>query len=104
MHGRPATAALLLTALGLAGGLLAGVPSAAAAAGPETIYTVAGGPTAATGGCASCAARPVAAAPAAQLNADAGTGTGLAGTSVATETCGQVSPLKLRKTCWAYWI
>jgi hypothetical protein len=33
---------LLLTALGLAGGLLAGVLPAAAAAGPETIYTVAG--------------------------------------------------------------
>ena len=44
MYGRPVAAAWLLTALGLAGGLLAGVPSAAAAAGPETIYTVAGGP------------------------------------------------------------
>jgi trimeric autotransporter adhesin len=44
MYGRPAAAALLLTALGLAAGPLAGVPSAAAAAGPETIYTVAGGP------------------------------------------------------------
>jgi trimeric autotransporter adhesin len=44
MHGRPVAAASLLTALGLAGGLLAGAPSAAAAAGPETIYTVAGGP------------------------------------------------------------
>ena len=44
MYGRPAWTAALLAAAGLAGGLLAGVSSAAAAAGPETIYTVAGGP------------------------------------------------------------
>ena len=44
MHGRPAWTAALLAAASLAGGLLAGVSSAAAAAGPETIYTVAGGP------------------------------------------------------------
>jgi secreted PhoX family phosphatase len=43
MDGRPAATALL-TALGLAGGLLAGVPPVAAAQGPETISTVAGGP------------------------------------------------------------
>ncbi len=43
MYGRPAATALL-TALGLAGGLLAGVPSAVAAQGPENISTVAGGP------------------------------------------------------------
>jgi secreted PhoX family phosphatase len=43
MFGRPAAAALL-TALSLAGGLLAGAPSAAAAPGPGTISTVAGGP------------------------------------------------------------
>jgi hypothetical protein len=29
---------------------------------------------------------------------------GLAGTSVATETCGQVRLLKFRKTCCEYWI
>ena len=44
MYGRPAWTAALLAAASLAGGLLAGVSSAAAAAGPETIYTVAGGP------------------------------------------------------------
>ena len=44
MYGRPAWTVALLTAAILAGGLLAGVPSAAAAAGPATIHTVAGGP------------------------------------------------------------
>jgi secreted PhoX family phosphatase len=44
MHGRPAWTAALLATASLAGGLLAGVSSAAAAAGPETIFTVAGGP------------------------------------------------------------
>jgi uncharacterized protein YheU (UPF0270 family) len=44
MHGRPAWTAALLATASLAGGLLTGVSSAAAAAGPETIFTVAGGP------------------------------------------------------------
>src|SRR5258707_10402241 len=39
-----------------------------------------------------------------QAKAEAGTGTGLAGTSVATETCGQRRPLKFRMTCCEYWI
>ncbi len=29
---------------------------------------------------------------------------GSAGTSVATETCGQLSPAKFSATCWEYWI
>ena len=33
-----------------------------------------------------------------QAQAEAGIETGLAGTSVATETCGQLRPLKFRKT------
>jgi hypothetical protein len=37
-----------------------------------------------------------------QDQADVGIVTGLAGTSVATETCGQVSPPKFRKTCCEY--
>jgi secreted PhoX family phosphatase len=44
MYGRPVWTAALLTAVGLAGGLLAGVPPAAAAQAPETITSVAGGP------------------------------------------------------------
>src|SRR5580704_12324481 len=39
-----------------------------------------------------------------QAKAEAGTGSGLAGTSVATETCGQVRPLKFSSTCCEYWI
>jgi hypothetical protein len=37
-----------------------------------------------------------------QVQAERGTRTGLAGTSVATETCGQLRPLKFRKTCCEY--
>ena len=44
MYGRPAWTAALLTAVGLTGGLLTGVTPVAAAPGPETISTVAGGP------------------------------------------------------------
>ena len=44
MYGRPVWAAALLTTASLASGLLAGMSPAAAAGGPETIYTVAGGP------------------------------------------------------------
>jgi secreted PhoX family phosphatase len=44
MYGRPAWTAALLTAAGLTGGLLTGVSPVAAAQGPETISTVAGGP------------------------------------------------------------
>ena len=45
MNTRPGRrAAVLLTAAGLAGGLVAGVPPAAAAGSPGTITTVAGGP------------------------------------------------------------
>jgi len=44
MHGRPAWTVALLTALGLTGGLLTGISPVAAAQGPETISTVAGGP------------------------------------------------------------
>ncbi len=39
-----------------------------------------------------------------QCQAVGGIGTGLLGTSVATETCGQVRVLKFRKTCCEYWI
>src|SRR3954462_2457640 len=41
---------------------------------------------------------------AAQLKIYGVIGTGSFGTSVATETCGQVSPLKFRKTVCVYWI
>ena len=41
---------------------------------------------------------------AAQLKVYGVIGMGSFGTSVATETCGQVSPLKLRKTVCVYWI
>ena len=44
MYGRPAWIAAVLTAVGLTAGLLTGVSPVAAAQGPETISTVAGGP------------------------------------------------------------
>jgi hypothetical protein len=42
--------------------------------------------------------------PVRQVQAEAGTGTGAFGTSVATETCGQLSPAKFSTTCCEYWI
>jgi hypothetical protein len=38
------------------------------------------------------------------FHADAGTCCAVVGTNVATETCGQVKPAKLRNTVWEYWI
>ena len=44
MYGRPPSRAALLAVAGLVSGLLTGLPAVAAAAGPEIISTVAGGP------------------------------------------------------------